>query len=217
MIKEIEVGGVKHSITLADDMIGSGLKRDADGAIGVFLSHGLKLSTGLDRTIEVDVSSLCGSGLVVDGRKLSVDISTLAGSGLVASGGKLNVVGGGGSVDAGSLAGSGLRSIEDNKLALALSESNLLKFGPENTLDINLPLLSGSGLRVDGLRLSINPGIAGSGLEYTTGGTMNIQVGSGLTYEYGGAHTPIYVKIAKRTSGLRLFFNSDGALDVTQD
>lgn len=35
MIKEIEVGGVKHCITLADDMVGKGLKKAENGAISV--------------------------------------------------------------------------------------------------------------------------------------------------------------------------------------
>lgn len=35
MIKEIEVGGVKHSITLADDMVGQGLKRGENGVVSV--------------------------------------------------------------------------------------------------------------------------------------------------------------------------------------
>lgn len=35
MIKEIEVGGVKHSITLADDMVGQGLMKDENGVVSV--------------------------------------------------------------------------------------------------------------------------------------------------------------------------------------
>lgn len=33
IVKEVEVDGVKHSITLADDMVGQGLKKDENGAV----------------------------------------------------------------------------------------------------------------------------------------------------------------------------------------
>lgn len=35
MIKEIEIGGVKHGITLADDMVGRGLMKDENGVVSV--------------------------------------------------------------------------------------------------------------------------------------------------------------------------------------
>lgn len=258
MIKEIEVGGVKYSITLSDDMIGSGLKRDADGRVGITASGGLEISGPYN--------------------SLSVDVNGLAGSGLVASGGKLNVIGGGGSVDANSLAGSGLRSIEDNKLALALSASNLLMFGNDSSLDINLSQLCGSGLKeekgkimpslsgdayltfADDWSMTVDTSVLASGLVDSGGGLgatssgLRVNVGSGLRRETStkgelvidyenlfdsnsfriirGPITSvgvkvtsgleiypengIKVKIAERSSGLRLILNDKGELDVTQ-
>lgn len=240
IVKEVEVAGVKHSITLADNMIGSGLKRDADGGVGVTIGAGLIVSPSFG-TLEVDVNSICGSGLTSDGIKLGVNVDGLAGSGLVAIGGKLVVTGGGGSVDAGSLAGSGLRSVEGNKLALALSGNSYLSFAPDASLTVNTSTLASGliepygGLGATPYGLSVN---VGGGLRKETSYegklvidyenlfdsdsfrliygpimSVGVKVTSGIEiYPENG----IKVKIAERSSGLRLILNDKGELDVTQ-
>ena len=94
MIKEIEVGGVKHSITLADDMIGSGLMRSGSGMVCLNLPTkpvGEPFVTGLvveSGKLCINKHSLCASmvstGLLrVDGvGKLFIDTEKLAGTGL---------------------------------------------------------------------------------------------------------------------------------------
>ena len=221
MIKGIEVGGVMYGITLADDMVGQGLVKDENGVVGLkilYTNDNPNLMTGL----MVRDGALCLYALSV--------AEQLAGSGLVAEKGKLIVSGGtgGGSVNAESLVGCGLRSM-GNRLYLALSGSNLLKFGSDDSLDVDMDYvasgLCGSGLSVSGGKLVVSGGDdvgdVGSGLFKDYGiFTVNISTSSGLSFNGAGlshSNPGIGIKIAKRTSGLRLFFNSNGELDVTQD
>lgn len=48
MIKEIEVGSVKHSITIADDMVGQGLKKEENGAVKIDAEKVVDASAGLE-------------------------------------------------------------------------------------------------------------------------------------------------------------------------
>lgn len=41
IVKEVEIAGVKHSITLADDMVGQGLKKDENGVVNLRLGSPL--------------------------------------------------------------------------------------------------------------------------------------------------------------------------------
>ena len=206
MIKEIKVGGVKHSITLADDMVGRGLKKDENGTVYIKvpgtepkdyeLISGIVVESegGLCLKRSAVAFGLAGTGLEVEGGWLRVSTGllsdpyfmqglayNLSGSGLVAENGKLSVYGSGG-VDANTLCGTGL------------------------------DVLNG--------KLYLNPRIAGSGLVYdinTPVLDVNINRNSGLAYEYSSGSSTIGVNIVRRYSGLRLFFNEYGELDVTQD
>ena len=155
MIKEIEVGGVKHRITLADDMIGSGLKRVDGDKIVINFGSGLKMSSG--NALEVDAKNIVGSGLFVEGNKISLSVPSI------------------------------------------ISPNQGLFF-------------DGRGIAVSGE--SASRIIAGSGL-ITTSGLLhaNVATSSGLFIE----ENKITLKVVYRSSGLRLFFNSSGELDVTQD
>lgn len=155
MIKEIEVGGVKHSITLADDMVGTGLGKGGNGAVYIKV---MELSSP-----EHDLMS----GIVFDtGNRMCLQKSSIAYS----------------------LAGTGL-----------YYEGGQICF-------------SASGMARD---------LASSGLFADYGSlVVNISTGSGLSFNDSGIQAPqrgIGIKIARRASGLRLFFTSSGALDVTQD
>lgn len=155
MIKEIEVGGVKHSITLADDMIGSGLKRVDGDKIVINFGAGLKMSSG--NALEVNTNNIVGSGLFAEGGKISLSIPSIV--------------------------------------------------SPNQGL-----IFDGAGIAVSGEAASRI--LAGAGLIATSGLLKaNVNTSSGLSiYE-----NKILVKVVYRTSGLRLFFNSSGELDVTQD
>lgn len=187
MIKEIEVGGVKHSITLADDMIGSGLNRDANGSVSVNVSHGLTISSGPNSSLSVDVEGLCGYGLTSDGTKIVVSTDTIAGSGLDGSYGTISL---------NPQVGSGLAFIKEE----ALFKLNFMEIKQ---------LLFSSG---DYTSL-------GSGLRETGEGRGNIEIdpGSGLQTDSEHQRGRLSVRVASRSSGLRLFLNPYGQLDVTQD
>lgn len=167
MIKEIEVGGVKHSITLADDMVGSGLQKDTGGCVSL-------------NVLQVPAGSDVVSGLTFTGGALCLDKRVLATS----------------------LAGSGLY-IVDNKLVVS--------GGP------SADTLCGSGLVVYNDRLNISTDIAGTGLKIGYGNVLEVLINtnSGLAFE--SSTKKMIIKLAQRGSGLRLFFNEKGQLDVTQD
>lgn len=232
MIKEIEVGGVKHSITLADDMVGQGLVKDEKGVVGLKIleeNRNLAIMTGLMFT----GGALC----------LSRDLvaSQLAGTGLEASGGKLSL-----STEdraflqglAYNVAGSGLYA-DGYRLTLSFSDSGYLMFANDWSLSVDKLKLSyglcGSGLIVDSGRLGVHVG-SGLMLNYEDGKLMidymnlfdsdslriiqgpvssvGVKVTSGLEIYPGNG---LKVKIAERSSGLRLILNDNGELDVTQD
>lgn len=155
MIKEIEVGGVKHSITLADNMIGSGLKRADGDKIMINFGSGLKMSSG--NALEVDTKNIVGSGLFATEGKISLSIPSIVSQG---------------------------QGLFFDGRGIAVSGECVSR------------ILSGAGL------------IATSGLL-----KANVNTSSGLSID----ENKILVKVAYRTSGLRLFFNSSGELDVTQD
>lgn len=67
MIKEIEVGGVKHGIALADDMVGQGLVKEENGAISVDV-NGLVLLT--------EENLLAGDTLTKDPESGNIEIIT---------------------------------------------------------------------------------------------------------------------------------------------
>lgn len=156
MIKEIEVGGVKHSITLADNMIGSGLMSVDGGRIIVKVGSGLIISSG-NNALEVDAKMLVGSGLFADQGKISLSVPSI----IYPNGG------------------------------LYLNGRGIAISGEDAST-----MLSGSGL------------IARGGLLQA-----NVSTRSGLFID----ENKISVKVVYRSSGLRLFFNSNGELDVTQD
>ena len=61
MIKEIEVGGVKHGVTLADEAVGDGLKRGDKGELSVAVSSGIAIDG------EHRVALKYGTGLKIGG------------------------------------------------------------------------------------------------------------------------------------------------------
>ena len=225
MIKEIEVGGVKHSITLADDMVGSGLQKDSGGLVSLNVfnkSNALNLSTGLTFTSEGELclnmekvaGELAGSGLTVQGGRLIasgeiVDVNTICGTGLDVGDGKLTLSTG--------IVGSGL----------VMSPSKVINVAFSKLIDYY-----GGGLKASFSGLSVN---AGSGLSSQNGllsidydlfefdsfeqiygplTRVGVRVTSGLEIYPGYG---LKVKIAHRSSGLRLILNEKGELDVTQN
>lgn len=216
MIKEIEVGGVKHSITLADDMVGSGLTRSGSGAVCLnlpIMPVGDKLVTGLvlesgqlciqKYTLS---SSIARSGLAVDELgNLFVDMPKFAGSGLLFMNGKLMVSGKDLGTDAGLISGIARGLLAGSDFTYLLS-SGMAGF------------LAWTGLKVESGRLSFDSSIIGSGLYFDTKRErIHVTVGKGVTVDESLFDKPLCVNIAKRDTGLRLFFNSKGELDVTQD
>lgn len=206
MIKEIEVGGVKHSITLADDMVGQGLVKDENGVVGIkTLTDEAKYNNLMSGIVADSDYGLClnryfvaiglaGTGLEVEGNLLRVSTTGLMQDTVFISG------------LAYSLAGTGLTAI-DGKLTVS-----------GGSVDVNA--LCGSGLDAFDGKLYLNPRIMGSGLIYninTPELDVHINRRSGLDFDYSTGSSPLFVKIASRTSGLRLFFNSNGELDITQD
>lgn len=102
MIKEIEVGGERHSITLADDMVGSGLIKAENGSVYLNLDEEGKSLTGcymtglafsgdklcLIRNVLAD--GLAGTGIYVESGRLCVS-GCRVGSGLFEDYGNFNV------------------------------------------------------------------------------------------------------------------------------
>lgn len=181
MIKEIEVGGVKHSITLADDMIGHGLS-GVSGRVDVLLCE----------TIPTNYNAyMTGISFDTGGRGLVLNKHTIASS----------------------LSGSGL-TVVDGKLTLSGGSS------------VNLASTGALFKVYDGICIS-GPDLAGSGLFSETNFSqigVNICSGRGLCFLNAGVDVSVNnrfqsvaIKIVNRASGLRLFFNSNGELDVTQD
>ena len=238
MIKEIEVGGVKHSITLADDMVGDGLKKTLSGRIYVDIAtnvlSGGQFMTGL---------SFSGGKLILEKRPIAQALAGgSANASLLHQNGILIVNTTGLAQDyifrsglASGLAGSGL---EDKNGQLSLSTgivgSGLVRNGFSNAIEVLIDYSPGSGgLKLSSSGLSVQ---AGSGLMLEDGNvnidysnlfdsnsfkliygpitSVGVKVTSGLEIYPGNG---LKVKIAKRSSGLRLILNDNGELDVTQD
>lgn len=207
MIKEIEVGGVKHSITLADDMVGDGLKKRENGFVDIKTATGIPQSSYLMTGIIAE----SGFGLCLERESIARGLS---GSGLETEGGRLRVSTTGLTQDFNLIRG----------LAKGLAGTGLIESGGRlavTGVDFDVNALSGVGLWSDGNKLYLYSGIAGSGFAYTPGYEPKMDVCintySGLGYDYTQTPSVIYVRIATRYSGLRLFFNEKGELDVTQD
>lgn len=211
MIKEIEVGGVKHSITLADDMVGDGLVKSLEGALGVGIvtdvlsggqfMTGLAISGGkLILQKDPIAKALSGNGLIAHLGGLSINTTGLAQNPTFISG------------LASGLAGSGI-NVVDGKLSVTSGDVNLATTGAL--------FQTRGGVGISGLDL------AGSGLFAETDFSeigINICSGRGLCFLSPGVDVSVNrlfqsvaIKIVNRPSGLRLFFNSNGELDVTQD
>lgn len=226
MIKEIKVGGVKHSITLADDMVGGGLQKDSSGLVSLNVfnkPNNLNLSTGLEFTPEgelcLNIEKLAGSGLAVQGSRLSVreDI-------------------GGGSIDVNTICGSGLE-VREGKLTIStgIMGSGLVMDSTSKVIDINFSSLIDNSIgglysSSSGLCVSVGSGITLKdkviALDYTDAfdsdsfeqvygpvTRLKVKVASGLEIYSGEG---LKVKIAYRSSGLRLILNDNGELDVAQ-
>lgn len=134
IVKEVEIAGVKHSITLADDMVGQGLVKDENGVVSIktpkVISGSSSFITGIVAHSDYGLclhghtiaQALSGSGLDVTGGRLSISANSITNnnafmSGLI-SGISRNLTG---------LVDSGLY-ITDYKITVALNTGSGLGF-----------------------------------------------------------------------------------------
>lgn len=152
MIKEIEVGGVKHSITLADDMIGSGLKRDDGNRIAINFGSGLTISS--EHALEVNTENIVGPGLLASGGKISLSLPSIVAK------------------DQGLMVASGGLAISGVAVSRILSGSGLTARG--DVLQVNVATTSGLTINNGKIEINIPERSSGLRLYFTEDGKLDV-------------------------------------------